>query len=332
MADATERILDQVHLARDSRTTLVIAGQGSKRFLLGARRGDVTLDMTRHHGLVTYRPEELVITARAGTPLAQVNAELTEKNQCLAAEPPCHHGEGTIGGAVAAGLSGPARPFRGSLRDSVLGVEMINGLGERLRFGGEVFKNVAGFDVARLLTGSEGALGVLLSVSLRVAPLPQATLACGREMTASEAVALMRRWAREPLPLTGLAWAQGRLHWRLSGAATVVAAARKNLGGDEEDPGFWSELRDCALPCFASGVTHRVVIAPATEPDADDVCIDWAGGLRWRRTPSPAGESCVLGQSPLAQVNIDPLLARIKNAFDPSRIFNPDLLHADAAA
>ncbi|MBM4204662.1 MAG: glycolate oxidase subunit GlcE [Gammaproteobacteria bacterium] len=332
MADATERILDQITLARDSRTTLTIAGHGSKAPLLGQRRGDGVIDLTRHHGILTYHPAELVITARAGTPLADVNAALVEQGQCLAADPPCYQGRGTLGGAVAAGISGPSRPFRGSLRDSVLGVGMVNGLAERMRFGGEVFKNVAGFDVARLLSGSEGALGVLLSVSLRVAPVPQTIVAFCRESSAAEGVILMRKWTLEPLPLTGLAWSQGKLHWRLAGTSTVVAAARKRLGGDEEDPSYWPKLRDRELPCLGSGVSYRVVVAPATHPDDGDVCIDWAGGLRWRSAALAQGQSCPVGQSPLTTSPVDPLLLRIKQAFDPGRIFNPELLRANAAA
>lgn len=337
MADANERIIDRIQLARDSKTTLRIIGQGSKVSLLGARRGDNLLDMTTYGGIERYRPEELVITVRAGTPLAEVSAALAEHGQCLAAEPPCQDGAGTIGGAVAAGLSGPARPFRGSLRDSVLGVEMVNGFGERLRFGGEVFKNVAGFDVARLLAGSEGALGVLLSVSLRVAPQDRCVHGFRREMPAGEAVRCMRSWLLRPLPVSGLAWVDGVLHGRLAGAATVVDEARHTLhrevGGDEDDLSFWQALRDRALPCFAESVRSWERVPPATPPGDADVCIDWAGGLRWRRsTTVEAGNGCVVGESPLRIPPVDPLLVRIKAAFDPGRIFNPDLLNADTTA
>jgi glycolate oxidase FAD binding subunit len=219
------------------------------------------------------------------------------------------------------------------LRDSVLGVEMINGFGERLRFGGEVFKNVAGFDVARLLTGSEGAFGVLLSVSLRVAPKDPCIRAFRQSMPADEAITRMRSWVLRPLPFSGLAWVDGVLHGRLAGAATVVGAACRTLGGEEGDLSFWDALRDRELPCFADSVRSWTRLAPATAPTDADVCIDWAGSLRWRASTDVArGSGCVVGESPLRAMDVDPLLNRIKVAFDPGRIFNPDLLNADAAA
>ncbi len=333
MRDAAAQIIDRIQLARDSRTTLRIAGQGSKAELLGSRRGDVLLDLTSHCGVEQYRPEELVITARAGTSLDEVNQTLAEKGQCLAAEPPGYKSRGTVGGVVASGLSGPSRPFRGSLRDTVLGVVMVNGLGERLKFGGEVFKNVAGFDVARLMVGSEGAFGVLLSVSLRVAPLDPAIGCFRKAMPASDAVSSMRAWALKPLPLTGLAWVDGVLHWRIAGAPSVVEATRVKLAGEEDDPTFWTALRDRSLPCFSTLVNSRALVPPSTPPDGDDVCIDWAGSLRWRRGDSTSiNNVSKIGESPLCGSGVDPLLIRIKAAFDPGRIFNPDLLHADITA
>ena len=332
MADASADLLERVQLARASRTTLRICGHGSKAGLLGQRLGDTLLDVSRHSGIERYRPEELVMTVRAGTPLAEVNAALAEQHQCLAADPPEYGGRGTIGGAVASGLTGPSRPFRGLLRDSVLGIEMINGFGERLRFGGEVFKNVAGFDVARLLAGSEGALGVLLSVSIRVAPREAAVVCARSPMSAEDAVLRMRSWAIRPLSLSGLAWADGFLHWRLAGAGSVVDTLHHTLGGEEEPADFWRQLRDGELPGVQTA-RWRIHVAPATSPVAGETCIDWSGALRWRLdAPPPGTNACPAGDSPLRRGDIDPLLVRIKQAFDPDRIFNPELIHADQSA
>ncbi|MEZ5598288.1 MAG: glycolate oxidase subunit GlcE [Pseudomonadales bacterium] len=329
-----QRVAEQVLAARASGTTLAIRGHASKRALLGERRADAVLDMRACSGVLSYRPDELVITVRAGTPLKELEAVLAERRQHIAPGIPLLEGQGTVGGAVAAGLSGPSRPWRGSLRDVILGVEMVNGLGERLRFGGEVFKNVAGFDVARLVTGSEGAFGALLSVSLRVAPVPECTRCLVVEMPATPALTWMRRRAAEPHPFGGLCWLEGRLHCRLDGAAQAVADFTGEPGMVEEDPAFWTQLRDAALPFLAgwSGL-WRCAVPPATPPDEQTVCIDWAGALRWRRgSINTVGESCPVGSSPLALGACDGLLSRLKAAFDPDHLFNPELMRADAPA
>ncbi len=299
------------------------------------------LDMALHRGIIKYQPAELVITARAGTPLADITAALEERKQCLAADPPTFGGRGTLGGAVASGLSGPSRPFRGSLRDCVLGIELVNGLAERLCFGGEVFKNVAGFDVSRLLTGSEGALGTLLSASLRVAPRPERVECRKTTMDGAKAVTCMRNWARQPLPLSGLAWIDGELHWRLAGASCVVNEIARDLGGVEDDPGFWTSLRDGELSTgAASGLCGlwRLSVPPATPPEPADICIDWAGTLRWRDHDQsalcmpPGAFACQPGSSPLRSDRVSDLVRRIKDAFDPDHVFNPGLIHADTTA
>ena len=345
VTDVAADIVAQVHAARVARSTLAIRGNGSKTTVLGSPGGASILDLSPHTGIVSYRPEEQVITVRGGTPLTEVIAELAAHRQCLGAEPPVFRGMGTIGGAVASGLSGPARPFRGSLRDSVLGVDMINGLGERLHFGGEVFKNVAGFDVSRLMAGSEGAFGVLLSTTLRVVPQPERIMTRCQTMEAAAAVSVMRRWAALPLPLSGLAWSTGQLHWRLSGAAAAVGEADDQLGGVEDDPDFWQQLRDGEHAWMTAndaqrGRLWRHAVAPASAVHVDDVCIDWAGSLRWRwhaAVPEPALQlasefACPLGASSLTCGREGLLLRRIKDAFDPDHIFNPGLIYADAPA
>ncbi len=338
MSDIAVEIIDRIRAARVARSTLAILGHRSKVNLLGSPGGQADLDLAPHCGIVDYQPEELVITARAGTPLSDIAAALNEHGQCLAADPPMFAGRGTLGGTVASGLSGPARPFRGSLRDSVLGVEVINGLAERLRFGGQVFKNVAGFDVSRLFTGSEGAFGVVLAASLRVAPKPERAECRKLTMDAAAAVICMRQWASQSLPLSGLAWTAGELHWRLAGASCVVKDVADRLGGIEEDPGFWSSLRDGELPMLTAARLWRHAVPPATPPDAEDVCIDWAGALRWRRREEsvdrvlPGESACQRGSSPLQPDRVSALMRRLKDAFDPDHVFNPGLIHADTAA
>lgn len=339
MSDIATDVLERVRTARAARSTLAIRGHRSKAELLGSPGGEADLDLAAHRGILDYQPDELVITARAGTPLSDITAALDEHGQCLAAEPPMFAGRGTFGGAVASGLSGPSRPFRGSLRDSVLGVELVNGLAERLRFGGQVFKNVAGFDVSRMLTGSEGAFGVLLSASIRVAPKPERIEYRKMTMDATAAVTSMRRWTSQPLPLSGLAWIAGELHWRLAGAACVVKEIANQLGGEEDDADFWPSLRDAELPAMASAVRlWRSAVPPATPPDAADLCLDWAGALRWRAGDTsanalPAGEfTCQRGSSPLQPDRVSDLMRRLKDAFDPDHVFNPGLIHADTTA
>ncbi|MEX5452570.1 glycolate oxidase subunit GlcE, partial [Stutzerimonas stutzeri] len=170
--DASALLLDQVNQALAAKTPLRIQGSGSKAFLGRAAEGQL-LDVREHRGIVSYDPTELVVTARAGTPLAELEATLDEAGQMLPCEPP-HFGEGaTVGGMIAAGLSGPRRPWSGSVRDFVLGSRVITGQGKHLRFGGEVMKNVAGYDLSRLMAGSFGCLGVLTEISLKVLPKPR---------------------------------------------------------------------------------------------------------------------------------------------------------------
>jgi len=339
VTDVATDVIERVRAARAALSTLAIRGHRSKSRLLGPPGGHADLDLELHSGITNYQPDELVITARAGTPLSDITAALDERRQCLAADPPMFAGRGTLGGAVASGLSGPSRPFRGSLRDSVLGIEVVNGLAERLRFGGEVFKNVAGFDVSRLLTGSEGALGVLLSASLRVAPKPERLEYRKATLDAAAAVTCMRTWASQSLPLSGLAWIAGELHWRLAGASSVVNEIAGKLGGVEDDPGFWTRLRDGELTINTSPTRlWRCAVPPATPPDPADICLDWAGALRWRDQDKsadfllPGAFTCQRGSSPLRADRVTDLVRRLKDAFDPEHVFNPGLIHADTTS
>jgi glycolate oxidase FAD binding subunit len=216
-------MIDEFRARILERKPLQLRGGGSKDFYGGVPAGAV-LDTRGHSGIVSYEPTELVVTARCGTPLAELESALAERRQFLACEPP-HFGAATVGGAVAAGLSGPRRAAAGSLRDFVLGVKVMDGEGRVLRFGGEVMKNVAGFDVSRVIAGSLGTLGLILEVSLKVLPLPVGDASLRFEMPQDKALEAMNRWAGQPLPLVASCWQDGLLTLRLSGAQAAVAAA-----------------------------------------------------------------------------------------------------------
>ncbi|MDD9854787.1 MAG: glycolate oxidase subunit GlcE [Gammaproteobacteria bacterium] len=294
---------------------LRIIGGGSKAFYGRAVAADAApLHTAGHHGVAHYDPAELVLTARAGTPLAVVEELLAAENQMLGFEPPrfgdgggdgsaagdgdggdgngagdgADTGRGSIGGAVAAGLAGPRRPYTGAVRDFVLGVKIVSGRGEILRFGGEVMKNVAGFDLSRLMAGALGTLGVLLEISLRVLPRPAAQQTLRLEHADSAAaVALFNRLAARPLPLSAAAWHLGETRIRLSGSDAGVARAAAIIGGEADPAGgeFWRRLRDHELAFFAAAPELlRVSLPPASAwapPDSAAQLIDWGGAQRW---------------------------------------------------
>ena len=323
-------------------------GGDTKAFLGRPVVGD-RLDLSGHRGVIDYDPTELVITARAGTPLAVIETLLEANGQRLAFEPPALSAASTIGGVVAAGLSGPRRPFSGAVRDSVLGVVVLDGRGQTLRLGGTVFKNVAGFDGFRLMAGAFGALGAILSVSLRVAPRPGAEAWRVFERDWPAAQIWVGALMRQASPLSG-AWSDGvRLHLRLSGPQTAVAAQTRDLGGEDEAADIWAAIRNLRHPMLASPRLWRL----STPRGAKIVGLDgqwlwdWGGAQRWLATEADAqtvraAAAAVGGHAtlfrgarpdeavfaPLAP----PLLAlhqRLKAAFDPAKILNPGRLYPD---
>lgn len=299
---ALDDIIDRIRAASASGMPLCIRGGGSKDFYGGARVGE-PLDMTGHSGVSSYEPSELVVTVRAGTPLAELEALLAQHGQCLAFEPPRFGGEaaGTVGGMVAAGLAGPSRASVGSVRDFVLGASMVNGRGELLTFGGQVMKNVAGYDVSRVLAGSLGVLGVIVELSLKVLPVAPAEATLAFECTQADALRLLNEWGGQPLPLNASCWAeqggQGWLYLRLRGAQAAVQAACRQLGGDRGDAAqsaaSWTALRDQAPPFFAERGSEQElwrVSVPQTAPvlsieGAQTPLIEWHGGQRWYLLP-----------------------------------------------
>ncbi len=344
IAELCERVRD--HSAR--KAPLCIRGGGSKDFYGEDFRGEA-LDMAAYSGIVAYEPKELVVTVRAGTRLAELEDVLLAERQMLAFEPPHFGDAATIGGAVAAGLSGPRRPYAGSARDFVLGTRIVNGKGEDLSFGGRVIKNVAGYDVSRLMTGALGTLGVITEISFKVLPRPALESTLAFEMGEEEATTQANRWAGLPLPVSATAWQEGRLRVRLSGAATAVQAAKAKMGGEEIDAGgYWADLREQRLAFFSEAQPLWRLSVPQTAapiPTGHAQLIEWGGGVRWvsaaldpgalRASVERAGGHATLfrGADKSAGVfhPLKPALLkihrRLKDAFDPSGILNPGRMY-----
>jgi len=372
MEAALSQIIDRVRDNAARQAPLRICGGGTKDFHgPGApHHAGEPLDMRPLAGVVSYEPSELVVTALAGTPLAELEALLAQHGQSLPFEPP-HFGKpdlsrGTVGGMVAAGLSGPARASVGAVRDYVLGVEIINGRGELLRFGGQVMKNVAGYDVSRLMAGSWGQLGVITEVSLKVLPVPPAETTLRFDCDQAEALRRLNAWGGKPLPLNASRWVDdggaGQLYVRLRGARAAVDAACRSMGGALQDapsvPGDWQACRDQRLPWFTARAPGHALwrlsvpqTAPALQLPAGVAppLVEWHGGLRWVQAPPEQGTAlCTLatqaggsaslfiaasadrtGATAVFDTNSAALLAihqRLKQAFDPAGILNPGRL------
>ena len=347
--DPVADICARVAQAAARKSALRIRGGGTKDFYGGAPRGE-ELVMARCAGVVAYEPRELVLTVRAGTGLDEVERILAAERQMLAFEPP-HFAEGsTIGGAVATGLSGPRRPYAGAVRDFVLGTRIVNGKGEDLAFGGRVIKNVAGYDVSRLMVGALGTLGVVTEVSFKVLPLPAAETTLAFELDEQAATTQANRWAGQPLPLSATAWHQGVLRVRLSGAEAALRAARAKMGGEEvADAGpYWRDLRDHRLAFFAADRPLWRISVPQTAPALalpHAQLVEWGGGLRWvsaeldaatvRAAAEKAGGHATLfrgGDKAAGAFHpLKPALwkihQRLKQAFDPAGILNPGRLY-----
>jgi len=349
--DLTDALAARVRDAAASGTPLAPEGGASKPFL-GRTVQAESLSVSAHRGIVSYQPTELVVTARAGTPLAELERALDEQGQMLPFEPP-HLGDGaTVGGTIACGLSGPRRPFAGAARDLVLGVRIVNGRGEVLRFGGEVMKNVAGYDLSRLMAGAMGTLGLLLDVSMKVLPRPAVTVTRAFEHDPAQAVRQLNAWAGRPLPLSGACHHAGRTYVRLSGSDGGVASAVAALGGEamDDDGALWRDLREQRLPFFAGDAPLWRISVPSTAAPLalpGESLVDWGGSLRWLRSDADpdavrsvahaAGGHATLfrGGDRAGDVHhpLTPgLLAlhrRLKAAFDPRGIFNPGKLYRE---
>jgi glycolate oxidase FAD binding subunit len=344
---------DRIRAASAASTPLRLRGGGTKDWYGQALDGEV-LDTRANSGVISYEPTELVITARCGTPLAEIETLLAQHHQMLAFEPPRFGPESTIGGVVASALSGPRRTSAGAVRDFVLGAVLMDGRGEVLRFGGQVMKNVAGYDVSRLLAGSLGTLGLILEVSLKVLPVPLREASLRFEMAEIDALARLNEWAGQPLPISASCWHRGVLTLRLSGADAAVEAAQRRLGGqpiaDADASNFWASLRDQTHAYFNGGSLWRMSVPSHASAIIlrGEQLIEWGGSQRWlkvddadadsiRRTVAASGGHATLFRGgdkgvgvfhPLAPA-IAKIHERLKQSFDPAGIFNPGRMYAN---
>lgn len=349
-ADRSGLLIEQIKAASESQRRLTIQGHGSKGRLLPAVSNDGLLTLGEHSGILQYEPEELVITARGGTALSEIDAVLAEHQQQLACEPPqLSADKGTLGGAVASGLSGPGRPWLGAIRDAVLGVELINGTGEYLKFGGQVMKNVAGYDVSRLQSGAWGALGVMSVISLRVQPAFAEVCTVVGSLSVDQSLSLCAQLGRRNLPITASYWHEGEFCLRLAGNQSGVAAACQTLADQglhrqQSDPQLWQQLKDHRHLFFLRSESQttpqrlwRVVTPPASRmpdflsnPDSDALVM-WGGGLRWfyhdddaavRAYSKAVGGWCwAIGEPMLVDAMQGQLMGRLAKAFDPHAVF-----------
>ena len=352
---AVTTVEERIRAAVADRRPLRLRAGGTKDFYGEALVGE-PLDLRALAGIVAYAPGELVVTARAGTPLVELEAELAAHGQMLAFEPP-HHGPGaTLGGVIAAGFSGPRRPHAGAARDFVLGMHVVDGTGTSLAFGGQVIKNVAGFDVSRLMTGALGTLGALTEISLKCLPRPQVETTRVVDCEGADALRMMNAWGGRPLPISATCYHAGKLSIRLSGAAPAIASAAPIIGGSEVDGGdFWRGLRNQSLEYFAAANRGDAALwrlsvrstAPWT-PWPVDTLVEWGGALRWlvvREALAPAsirtwaaehGGHATLYRAAAKSAGVfqpppEPIAAlhrRLKQVFDPHGILNRDRMYA----
>ncbi|MFW2372388.1 MAG: glycolate oxidase subunit GlcE [Gammaproteobacteria bacterium] len=349
--DNTQQLQQRVEQALAAKTQLNICGGNSKGFYGRPATGEM-LDVSAHSGVVNYEPTELVITARAGTPLQEIEQVLASDNQMLGFEPPAFAESATIGGTVACNLSGPRRAFSGSARDFVLGSTIINGKAEVMHFGGEVMKNVAGYDVSRLMCGAMGTLGVLLDVSLKVLPRPESEMTLVHELGADDSLKKVHQLARQSLPISATCFDENSLHIRLSGTDAAVKAARKLVGGDElqANDEYWQQLKEHKLKYFdnAASIWRLSLVSNAPVLSLKGKTLyEWNGAQRWlvgneqeqniREQVARFGGHAVCFRHcddhqhifhPL-DTGLLKLHRRLKQAFDPDLIFNPGRMYPD---
>lgn len=350
--DRSMVLIEAVKQAHARRIPLAIHGGNTKQFYGRAIHGQ-PLDVSEHQGIVHYEPTELVLTARAGTPLTELERLLADHRQMFSFEPPHFGNQATLGGMVAAGLSGPRRLRGGAVRDNILGVEIINGVGERLRFGGEVMKNVAGYDLSRLMAGALGTLGVLLQVSVKVLPLPSCEMTLARTLDPAKTIETMNAWAAKPLPISAT-WYDGHdLYVRLSGSESSLRATARLIGGDILDWSelFWRNIKEQGDAFFMDDMPlWRFAVPSATPPQplpGNTTVMEWNGAQRWLKSTAPADEirkivTAANGHAVLFRggdrsgEHFHPLATalmkvhiNLKRALDPAGILNPGRMYPD---
>ncbi|MDI9244439.1 glycolate oxidase subunit GlcE [Marinobacter sp. CHS3-4] len=352
MADISKKLREQILDARGKGQKLNVVGGGTKQFM--GRESDShaePLELKKHTGIVEYHPVELIMTVRAGTTIAEIQNALDEHGQCLHFEPPVFGKGSTIGGTLACNLSGPARPWSGSVRDQVLGIRLLNGKGEHLRFGGQVMKNVAGYDTSRLQAGAMGTLGAITEISLKVMPKPAMTMTLVEEMPQSDVIRYMNQRAGEPKPITGAAWVNGKVYLRLSGAKSAVEATAKKWSGEvlENGDDFWQQLQHLTHDFFKGDEPLWRFSVGSTAPDLaldGPQLIDWAGSQRWFRGVADSARLESIAKKAGGQVSmfrggdrtdevmhhqpqaLQAIQQRLKESFDPDGLFNPGRLYS----
>lgn len=344
--DQSTALQSQVAQAAAKKQKLIIKGNGSKSFL-GVINDAAELNISTHSGIISYEPTELVITARAGTTLKTLSRALAEYDQTLAFEPPAFGNNATLGGTIACAMAGPAKPYLGGVRDYILGCRVLNGRGQILKFGGEVMKNVAGYDVSRLMTGAMGTLGTLLDISVKILPATKHELTLVSTTQTEKAINEMQALAGTGLPVTASAYLNGVMYTRIAGSEAAVKAAADKLPGDKtDDNDFWQQLREHKLEFFNTNKPVWRISVPALTNPADiegDWLYDWAGMQRWLITDTPADKirssiASVGGHATLFRADEElkrqagvfhplptPLVKlhqRLKQEFDPDGIFN----------
>lgn len=348
--DYTEKLAAQIADAAKSKTPIRIRGGGTKDFYGYKLAGEI-LDTTLCKGIVNYDPTELVITACAGTSLLEIENTLREQGQMLAFDPPYFGKQATLGGCIAAGLSGPRRAHTGAIRDFILGVRILDGIGQDLRFGGQVMKNVAGYDVSRLMAGSMGTLGLLVEISLKVLPLPEAEITLEWEMAEPEAIQKMNQWMGECLPISATYYSDGCLRLRFSSTTEALNSVQKKLGGSlvQHADSFWAQLKEQSLDFFKTDKSiWRFSVKPTTPPLAwtGEQLIEWGGALRWVASDLDVEKMreeahCVGGHVTLFRAMhktaevfhpLSPALLaihqRLKKTFDPAGILNINRMYS----
>jgi len=362
MSDLTKDFIEQVKACVDKKQQVIIEGNGTKKSLGRDTSSDDAhvIACGEHTGIVSYEPVELVMSVRAGTTLKEIDDVLAENKQTLVCDPACFGGKATFGGSLAANISGPARPWAGSIRDHVLGVNLINGQGEHLRFGGKVMKNVAGYDVSRLQAGAMGTLGLMTEVSFKVLPKPAVTMTLCAEATQADAIRIMNKFSGQPKPIAGACWLDNSLYLRLAGAKSAVEGTASQWQSQLSNPKelseqeaqiFWSDLRDLRAEFFSSQRSSdslwRFSINSAAPVYLDDKpwLLDWAGSQRWLKGEfdpqelsawaAEQGGEVVLyrGGDRTKEIIAEPnpvmktLQKNIKQSLDPHNIFNVGRLY-----
>ena len=343
--DSTEALCTQVGRAFQARRPLRITAGNSKSFY-GRKLEGEDISVAGHTGIIEYHASELVLTARSGTRLSEIERTLAENRQMLAFEPPAHSSQSTLGGSIASGLSGPRRPFAGAARDFVLGTRIINGKGERLKFGGQVMKNVAGYDASRLMTGAQGTLGVLLDISIKVLPIPESEITLSFEQGFEEAHNTLRQWILQGHPLSASCYFNDQLFVRLSSTTNGTKSAHTIIGGELQSNDLWTSLRHQTHDFFLQNQNlWRVSVPPSAETIASGQpqLTEWNGALRWIASDSELFSAAKNAGGHATQYRLhgevadsvfQPLSAtmlalhqRLKRSFDPANILNPGRLY-----